>query len=314
MLASSIIRRAEQATGLADWGEPDFQPRLDLWLEAVRADDGLNRSGHAALDAMALRCARGRLRLEALIAAHPEIEAAPIDAPIVVTGLPRSGTSALASLLADHPPIQSLRYRDVYNPFSGRDQTRTAQRSSDLAEQAIPGIRKLHDTSALAHADDHWLQNLAFGGFGMEDWQAHLPAWRDHYLTEDQTPVYRYLKRALQAMAFLRGSGARWLIKSPQHMEQLPALREVFPDAVVVVTTRPPADVEQSMAHFTNLIAKYQRTGPVPPSYWPQRFAGMAHCFARDRDLFPDLIELPLAEWAADTAGAQQRVWTARGI
>lgn len=314
MSATQIRRHAEMLTGLANWGEPDFLERMVLWLAALRSDTGLSDAGRASVESMALRFACGRLRLEALIAAHPEIEVIEIPAPIVITGLPRSGTTALATLLSAHPEIQSLRYRDVFEPFSGADQTRAAQHSSDIAEQVMPGLRRLHDTSALAHADDHWLQGLAFGGLGLEDWQAHLPKWLGHYLGEDQTPIYRYLKRALQALTFMRGSRSRWLIKSPQHVEQLPALKTVFPDAMVVVTTRPRRAVERSMHRFTGFIATRQRTRLIPCTYWPNRLSLMAARYARDRHLFPNLTELPLAEWSADLASTQQRIWSQQGV
>ena len=58
----------------------------------------------------------------------------------------------------------------------------------------------------------------------------HVPTWRDHYLAHDQTPHYEYLRTQLKALQFLRG-GRRWLLKSPQHLEQLPVLDRSSPVA-----------------------------------------------------------------------------------
>ena len=71
---------------------------------------------------------------------------------------------------------------------------------------------------------------------------AHVPRWRDYYMAHDQTSHYEHLKTQLKAMQFLRG-GRRWLLKSPQHLEQLPVLSKVFPGVFVIFTHRDPAPV-----------------------------------------------------------------------
>jgi hypothetical protein len=75
----------------------------------------------------------------------------------------------------------------------------------------------------------------------------HVPGWRRFYLARDQRQHYAYLRRVLQALTWLRG-GARWVLKSPQHIEQLPALMATFPDATVVLTHRDPLAVIASTA------------------------------------------------------------------
>src|SRR4029079_8533580 len=84
---------------------------------------------------------------------------------------------------------------------------------------------------------------------------AHVPAWVDYYRSHDQTPHYRYLRTMLQALQHERGSG-RWLLKSPQALEQLPVLAEVFPDATVVVTHRDPVSVAVSMTTMLTYTAR----------------------------------------------------------
>ena len=77
------------------------------------------------------------------------------------------------------------------------------------------------------------------------DTLAVVPSWREYYRSQDQTPHYRYLRTVLQVLQFLRG-GDRWVLKSPQHLEQFGPLSTVFPDATVVVTHRDPAEVVDS--------------------------------------------------------------------
>ena len=73
------------------------------------------------------------------------------------------------------------------------------------------------------------------------------PQWRDYYLAHDQTPHYAYMKRVLQVLQWYRPRD-RWVLKSPQHLEQIGPLLTTFPDAVIVVTHRDPLAVVQSAA------------------------------------------------------------------
>ena len=141
--------------------------------------------------------------------------------------------------------------------------------------------------------------------------------WRDYYQAHDQTPHYQYLATQLKAMQFLRG-GRRWLLKSPQHLEQVPVLNRVFPDCIVVFTHRDPVPVALSMIAMITYSARMHRS-PVPveqiANYWIDRLEQMLNALVRDRDTigpqrsidirFDDFLvnELGTAEQVYDLAG-----------
>jgi len=118
---------------------------------------------------------------------------------------------------------------------------------------------------------------------------APVPAWRDHFVAADQTPHYAYLKTVLQALTFLRG-GERWVLKSPQHLEQYRAIMNVFPDATVVVTHRDPVAVTASMLTMLAYTSRLQ-LDPVDPArigaLWTDRLQRMLRAAVADRDLLP---------------------------
>lgn len=309
--AHSLMRSAERRTGLKECGDDEFIPRMDAWLRAAESDHYLTNFGRENIAALASRYAINRLRLEALISKHPEIERIKLPAPIVVTGLPRSGTTALIALIADHLGLRSLPMWEAADPFSGDVEVLRKQRASqvrDAGVAAMPAIKALHDCKADDLADDQELQGLAFGSYSLE-WHAHVPGWRDYYLAEDQTPVYRYLKRGMQALSFIRGP-TRWVIKCPQHVEQLPALARVFPDALLVVTCRPRLQIEASMRRMVDYIGQHTRARPVPSRYWPARFETMKDRYDRNIHLFPGRLELDLAAWRTDPAGTREMIHT----
>ena len=114
-----------------------------------------------------------------------------------------------------------------------------------------------------------------------------MPSWREHYRSSDQTRHYRYLYRVLQALQHARG-GQRWVLKSPQHLEQLGPLSTVFPDATHVLTHRDPGEVTVSMVTMIVYAARMHldRVDPIAISgYWQDLLADLLTACVRDRDL-----------------------------
>ena len=146
-----------------------------------------------------------------------------------------------------------------------------------------------------------------------------VPRWVDHYRTHSQVPHYALpAAAAASAMQHLRG-GRRWLLKSPQHLEQLPVLAEVFPGATVVVTHRDPAHVVTSLATMVSYIERMFCSAPLDPHAtgrrWADRLGEMLDALLRDRDVLgPDTsLDLPFDEFIADQEGALERVLALAG-
>jgi hypothetical protein len=146
---------------------------------------------------------------------------------------------------------------------------------------------------------------------------AHVPRWRDYYMAHDQTSHYEYLKTQLKAMQFLRG-GRRWLLKSPQHLEQLPVLDKVFPDVFVVFTHRDPVPVTLSMLAMITYSARMY-CSPVPvnkiASTWVDRLGLMLGALVRDRDTIPPerSIDVRFDDFMTDELAVVERVYAQAG-
>ena len=102
----------------------------------------------------------------------------------------------------------------------------------------------MHDRPPWSIEEDCELVDLDLCSYTLE-WHARVPAWRDHYLGLDQRAHYAFLRRELQVLSYLRGPN-RWVLKTPQHLEQLGPLLETFPDATIAFTLRDPVAVLQS--------------------------------------------------------------------
>jgi hypothetical protein len=146
---------------------------------------------------------------------------------------------------------------------------------------------------------------------------APMPSWRDHYLARDQRPSYAYLRKILQALQWLRG-GTRWVLKSPQHLEQFPALVDTFPDAVFVVTHRDPVSVTASMLTMLGYSARLgqdridiARIG----GYWADRLQLMLVACVADRDRLPAdrSIDVHFDQFMGDDLGMVRRIYDLAG-
>src|SRR5205823_2697032 len=176
--------------------------------------------------------------------------------PIVVVGLPRSGTTHLVNLLAADRRLRSMPLWESQQPVPDRNEEtgpdgadprhRRCEQSWRAMEALLPHLPAMHPMAPDHVHEEIELQLPDFASYELE-WVARVPRWRDHYLAHDQTPHYRYMLRVLKILQWQR-PGERWVLKSPQHLEQLGPLLAALPDATVVVTHRDPVSVVQSAA------------------------------------------------------------------
>ena len=324
-LDSAVLHtRAREATGLSDFGPDDYRERLDLYLCALTDLPDMHAPGVVNFFSQICQWLKNRLLLTDLLTRHPEIHDVDLAPPVVIAGLPRTGTTHLHNLLAAGGDFRTMRYWEAVEPFplpaevDVRPDPRHAR--MDLAVSMIdllmPHFRSMHEmTTDHVHEEIQLLAN-DFSSMLMET-LAHVPRWRDFYLQSDQTPHYQYLVTQLKAMQYLRG-GRRWLLKSPQHLEQLPVLDRVFPDVVVVCTHRDPLPVTLSMVAMIVYSSRMYSSGPPVhdiAASWVGRLQLLLSALLRDRDIVgPDRsMDLQFDDFMADQLGAVEQVYRLAG-
>ena len=322
--AAALHVQARTETGLSDFGARDYEERLDLLLAAMRDIDGLDGPGRLNLHSQLLQMLRNRLLLTDLLTRHPEIHEIELVPPVVIAGLPRTGTTHLHNLLAAGPTFRTLPYWESMEPLPmpaevGVEPDPRRARSDlavDFMNAAMPHFALMHEmTTDHVHEEIQLLAN-DFSTMFFET-IAEVPAFRDYYLAHDQTPHYRYLRTQLQVLQHVRG-GRRWLLKSPQHLEQLPVLEAVFPGLTVVVTHRDPVPVTISMATMVAYSARMHRA-PVPAAelgrYWGDRIDRMLTSLVTDRDAIPAerSIDVRFDEFMADDLAMAERIYELAG-
>lgn len=326
LTAAALMDQARAETGLDDFGAPDFVERLDVYTAALRDEAGLSRLGWFNCHSQLLSALKNRLWVEDLVARHPEVLEVEITAPIVICGLPRTGTTHLHNLMSSDPALRSLPYWESLQPVlpegeqpgPGEPDPRLArcQAGLDFLHAAMPLFDRMHEMTVDHVHEEIQLLMIDFSTMLMET-SVLVPTWAAYYREHDQTSSYRYMRKVLQCCQFLRG-GTRWVLKSPQHLEQFRVLVDVFPDATFVVTHRDPVSVTASMTTMVTYGARMSVAHPDPIAYgamWSARLERMLEACTRDRDVLPAdrSIDVRFDEFMADESAMVERIYALAG-
>ena len=322
-----ILADAKAQTGLSDFGSMDFVERLEAIAGEVAANTNLWRHSKARMRGSLVKAAANRLKNRAYLDAHPETANETIDRPIIIVGLPRSGTTHLENLIAAD---RRLRHLPVYlgseavptpgeQPGSdGKDPRwlRSAAHWDRMSGNAI--MAAMHEHSPDHACGENELQMPDFTTYQWE-WMAEVPGWRDYLLSHDQTPHYAYGKRMLQAIAHQFPSDRRWILKGNQHSEQIPALIANYPDAYVVQIHRDPLAILQSVLTMRGLSILSDQKQPdikAHVDYWVDRIERMLRAYLRDMDKVPagQRLDILFGDVIADDVGTAQRVLEFAGL
>lgn len=327
----SILLEACEKTGLADFGADDFHARIDLLCDEWNSDEDLSGIGRLSLRNKLLLFACSRLLIEDKIKQHPEILAECIEAPIIVAGLPRSGTTHLLNLMAADSRLRSLPLWESYEPVAmsneealeddaGNTVDPRYQRCADswaMMQRMTPHLAAMHPMDPDHIHEELELMGPDFASYNFE-WLCMSPRWRDDYYQKDQTPHYRYMKKVLKLLQWQdRQAGIakkRWVLKCPQHLEQLTVLQTVFPDATIAVTHRDPVSVVQSSI---TMLAYGQRMNRKKPelqpllNYWSDRIEHLLQgCVADRGKLDPNKsIDVPFHTFMADDLAMVEKIY-----
>jgi hypothetical protein len=321
-----LMASARAQTGLEDFGAGDFVERLELLCEAMDRQGGFNGAGIMQQHVFITGLLKNRLLIEDLLVRHPEILDEQIVAPIIICGLPRTGTTHLHNLMSADPALRSLPYWESLEPVLPASEVPPAGvpdprlERTDMAlsflNTALPYFKRMHEMTVEHTHEEIQLLAIDFSTMLFET-TAPMTNWRDAYLARDQRPSYAYLHRVLQVLQWLRG-GTRWVLKTPQHLEQFPALVDAFPDATFVVTHRDPVSVTASMVTMIAYSARLTRDRVDVEgigAYWADRLERMLRRCADERDVLPAdrTIDVHFDEFMADDLAMVGRVYELAG-
>jgi len=256
----AVLEAARQATGLSDFGDDRFREGLRVLLETYDKTAGFNEKGVRRHWRRVVSLLSARLRIEAALARHPEIRERRIERPVYLTGLPRTGTSALFNLLGMDPASRPLLLWEAIFPdppeglAPGEPDPRVEALRAHYAQGRAqnPEFTKIHFTDADKPEECVLLLAHAFCDvqMGIEVLMEPYASW---FEKQDLHHAYAYYRDLLKMIDWQR-PGDRWLLKSPAHVWALDILIEMFPDVCLIMTHRNPIEVVSSYCSMMDAL------------------------------------------------------------
>ncbi len=257
-----LIALARRRTGLTEFGGASFMDPLQKFLCACFKEANLSLVGRIATRWDVVRFLSNLLRLHDEETRAPEILGQPVARPIFISGLPRSGTTFLHSLLAEDPANLVPRIWQLIHPYPPRN----SAPSPDLRPQRVarqlrlfgllaPDFRRMHPINADSPQECSEITAHVFASLRFDS-TYRIPSYRGWLDETGHLEAYRFHKRFLQHLQHQAGSSGRWVLKCPDHVFALAAIRAVYPDARLVFVHRDPLAVLLSVARLTETLRR----------------------------------------------------------
>ncbi|MCB9680709.1 MAG: sulfotransferase [Alphaproteobacteria bacterium] len=320
-----LLEAAVNAERLEDLGPEAWREPLEHLVAAIDAEADLHPLGRMIQRTRLVGNLRCRLRQQAVFDGHPELLDRPVKAPIVITGLQRSGTTFLHRLLAADPRIRSLRSWEAVNPAPFQQAATGAKdprrRLAHQATRAVgflaPDFLAVHPIEAESPEEEVVVLDQTFLSTVAES-LLHVPGHAAWLESQDQRPGYRLLRKVMQLLDAAEPR-ERWVLKTPHHLEWLGTLSHVFPDVHVIHTHRDPV---VTVGSFCSMVAhgrglSSDRVDPrVVGDQWLRKIGRMIDRSMAFRDKRPDVPvhDVRYDDLVADPLGTVGQIYRFLGL
>ncbi len=322
LLAEALIEEARQATGLDTFDSDSFREGLDVYLADINAgqppEGAIERVRQNTVQILA-----NRLKTTDYLDRHPELLERPVERPVFVFGMPRTGTTLLSNLLAADPARRSPLTWEIDEPVPPATSAtlRTDPRALARLEmekkmlEANPAMGKYYRSSAIYPNECVFFMAHDFKTLMLES-RCKTLHYRDWLFQTDMTSAYRYHKRFLQVLQ--SGAPGNWNLKMPSHALWLETLLAVYPDARLVWTHRDPYT---ALGSFCSIIALSHQafTQGVTPEWIGDNCLWQAEQHANRimdfRDKFGEdrIVDMHYAELTANPMDSMRKLYAALG-
>ena len=296
----SLIKKAEQATGLSDFGDEWFFPNIDVFIESLNSQARLSSEGYYGAEQMIIGALVNRLRHKNLIKMNPQILDETVDVKAVLTGLPRTGSTMLHRMLASAPELTSVKWFEAqnYTPLENEDYNDPTPRK-DIAKdilnfmlKKIPELMSIHPMD-IDQADEEVIILGQLFSSSMLESTYFVPDYANWLTNQNPGKSYSDLIEILQSLQWQDPSrkNKSWILKTPGHLMSLGAVVKYFPGANIIMTHRDPVSIVPSYCSMESTLYK-MNTDIISDfeigNYWLDRLSEWLNNFIEVRNSIPD--------------------------
>ena len=256
----AFIAKAQQKTGLQDFGNTAFLEPLQILLEACEQEANLSIVGRLAVKSEAIRLLSNRLQLIQDRKTYPEIAQESIKAPLIILGLPRTGSTLLHNLLSQDPANRVPRMWETIMPSpppghphsSAKSRIRNTNRLLKGFYLAAPKFKIVYPMTALDPAECVTMMTYSFMSAQFQS-AYHIPSYQKWLENAALHQAYIEHRQFLQHLQW-NYQPQQWVLKAPPHIFAPEALLSVYPDAKVIQTHRSPHTALGSVSSFDVIL------------------------------------------------------------
>lgn len=324
LLAGDVLVEAREQAGLDDFGPDDVREGLAVLCESINREAQLNEIGDMAVRSTVVNALANRLRVFDWVREHPEVTSERIEAPIVVIGMFRAGTTFLSQLLDQDPRNRALlrwEANDSAPPpsranFRSGPRVDAARLSGDMLDGLNPRMKAIHHEDAAGATECIAVMSQDFKSLS---WEAitNVPSYSRWLLATDQRSAYEYHRSVLQVLQS-GGVRGRWTLKSPHHAIALDALTTVYPDARLVLLHRDPvvlcASVCSLITTLSGTFTDADHTAYIA-EHWTAMLEESVKRINTFRDAHPEhpIVDVQYADLVNDPLGTVEALYSACG-
>ncbi|MET0986641.1 MAG: sulfotransferase [Steroidobacteraceae bacterium] len=306
----------------------DAREPLTVLVDSLNSEARLSASGQAAMEARLLRILVNRLRMERDYRTYPEIEAQRVIEPVFVFGLPRSGTTKLQKVLSATGDFSALPLWMAHNPslMSGdrsEDPTGRVRDTDDYVrwiESTSPDARRVHAFETQEPEEVNPILEQALRSAYLPAF-VQVPSYIAWYVAQPPQLALAYLKQVLKYLQWQFDIDARrsWVLKNPTFLGMESVVKELFPDARLIMTHRHPAAIIPSSAslivHFHKLYSEIDVAHIAGRMMLEGQSAAMSqHLRARAEPPGLDLIDVSYSELTQQSTAMIERAYEHWGM
>jgi hypothetical protein len=323
--ADELEDGARAATGLDNFGSPYYREGLERTVDALNNEADLNELGRVMQHATISNALIQRLKIVDTYRQHPEIVDEVIDGPVVVLGLPRTGTTALSQLVAADPQFRSLRTWESQAPTPPpeADTQHTDPRIAQAAEgismidTMFPDFKTMYGGEPEAATECQDLMGMSFRTFHF-DGVVRVPGYVEWLLQCDMRETYTFHKEVLKLLQW-HCKPSLWHLRTPVHMFALDAFVEAYPNAKFLWSHRDPAKVLGSVCSLIAYIRSWSSDRKDPKELGAEQVAWWVEGTRRAMDFrtkFGDdrFVDVSFADLQTDAVDTLARSYEQLGL